>query len=35
MSRFELEKNLLKILGKERFSKYLAGENPKIQFKKI
>ena len=35
INRFELEKNLLKILGKELFSKYLAEKNPKIQFKKI
>ena len=35
MNRFELEKNLLKILGKELFSTYLAEKNPKIQFKKI
>ena len=35
MNKFELEKNLLKILGKELFSKYLTEKNPKIQFKKI
>ena len=34
-NRFELEKNLLKILGKELFSEYLTEKNPKIQFKKI
>ncbi len=33
--RLSLEQNLVKILGRENFTKYLSGENPKISFQKI
>lgn len=34
-SLLEMEKNLVKILGREKFETYLRGENPKIQFRPV
>ncbi len=34
-SLLEMEKNLVKILGREKFERYFMGENPKIQFRPV
>lgn len=35
IDRLKLEKNILRILGREKFSSYLTGQNAKVKFKKI